>query len=231
MIEFDPPRGAGQLWTAPRRGGFSGRKPPMSAHPRLRNSGNLLLDQLPAVDFDPLESSLQRVSLTLKQVVHEFDADVAHIHFPTTALMSLMTVLEEDDPVEAATVGREGFIGMAADAGRRGEPASGDVPDGRRQHPPAGPILPGGAGRGPGIALLCIAHAAGPPDMSRTAADGPGPTRVLFRTKPSPEQGGVRHGTRSSVAESGRAGLPTFPTPPRRRPQRPPMSGNSSSGN
>ena len=85
----------------------------MSAHPRLRDSGNLLLDQLPAADFDPLEPSLQRVSLTLRQVVHEFDADVAHIYFPTTALMSLMTVLEEDDPVEAATVGREGFIGLA----------------------------------------------------------------------------------------------------------------------
>ena len=94
----------------------------MPTIPRLRDSGNLLLDRLPAAEFDPLEPSLQRVSLSLRQIVHEFDSDVAYIHFPTTALMSLMTVLEEDDPVEAATVGREGFIGLNASLGVEASP-------------------------------------------------------------------------------------------------------------
>ena len=94
----------------------------MSAHPRLRDSGNLLLDQLTDADFETLEPSLQRVSLALRQIVHEFEADVAHIYFPTTALMSLMTVLEEDDPIEAATVGREGFVGLAQALGVEASP-------------------------------------------------------------------------------------------------------------
>ncbi len=54
------------------------------------------------------------MSFTLRQIVQQFETDVGHIHFPTTALISLLTVLEEDDPVEAATVGREGFIGLSA---------------------------------------------------------------------------------------------------------------------
>ena len=57
------------------------------------------------------------MSLILKQIVHEFDADVSHVYFPTTALVSLLIVLEDDDPVEATTVGREGFVGMAASLG------------------------------------------------------------------------------------------------------------------
>ncbi|MCA1685021.1 MAG: Crp/Fnr family transcriptional regulator, partial [Planctomycetia bacterium] len=45
------------------------------------------------------------------------ETEVTHVHFPTTALLSLLAVLEEDDPVEAATVGREGFVGIAAGLG------------------------------------------------------------------------------------------------------------------
>src|SRR4051812_45259995 len=89
----------------------------MAATPRLRDTGNFLLDRLPADEFDRLEPILQRVRLALKQVVHQADAEVTHVHFPTTALVSLLTVLEEDDPVEVATVGHEGFIGLAAALG------------------------------------------------------------------------------------------------------------------
>jgi CRP-like cAMP-binding protein len=94
----------------------------MSQIPRLRDSGNDLLDRLPADEFDSLEPMLQRVSLTTRQVVHQLDADISHVHFPTTALLSLLTVLEEDDPVETATVGREGFIGLAAAMGVEASP-------------------------------------------------------------------------------------------------------------
>jgi CRP-like cAMP-binding protein len=83
----------------------------------LRDSGNHLLDQLPAAEFDRLAPSLQRVSLNIRQVIHQHGAEVTHVHFPTTALLSLLTVLEEDDPVESATVGRDGFIGLAASLG------------------------------------------------------------------------------------------------------------------
>ena len=82
-----------------------------------RDCGNLLLDRLPDEEYGPLAPWLQRVDLDLKQIVHQFEAEVSHIHFPTTALISLMIVLQEDDPIETVTVGREGFVGLAAALG------------------------------------------------------------------------------------------------------------------
>jgi CRP-like cAMP-binding protein len=84
---------------------------------RFRDSGNHLLDRLPAAEFDPLERILQRVTVPLKQVVHEYEVDVTHVHFPTTSMISLLIVLEEEDPVEVSTVGREGIVGLVTSLG------------------------------------------------------------------------------------------------------------------
>src|SRR4051812_1611829 len=94
----------------------------MTPTPRGRDTGNHLLDRLPSDEFDALEPNLRRVSLTLKQVIPQCDAEVTHVHFPTTALISLLTILEEDDPVEAQTIGHEGFIGVAAALGVEASP-------------------------------------------------------------------------------------------------------------
>ncbi len=89
----------------------------MPLTPKLRDSGNDLVDRLPQDEFDALQQKLQRTKLTLKQVIHQSGADLAHVYFPTTSLISLLTVLRDHDPVEAATVGREGFVGVAASLG------------------------------------------------------------------------------------------------------------------
>lgn len=94
----------------------------MTSTPRFRTSGNDLLDRLPDDEFDPLEPILQRVNLAAKQVVQQFDVNISHVHFPTSSLVSLLTILEEDTPVEAMTVGREGFIGVAAALGVEASP-------------------------------------------------------------------------------------------------------------
>ena len=94
----------------------------MPPTPKLRDSGNDLLDRLPADEFDALQPTLQRMSLTIKQVVHQSGVDLVHVYFPTTALISLLTVLRDDDPVEAATVGRDGFVGLAASLGIMASP-------------------------------------------------------------------------------------------------------------
>jgi CRP-like cAMP-binding protein len=80
---------------------------------RLRDTGNGLLDLLPQAEYDWLEPDLQRVSLTIKQVIQQFDTDIVYVHFPTTALASLLVVLEEDDPVEVSTVGQGGMVGQS----------------------------------------------------------------------------------------------------------------------
>ena len=94
------------------------------------------------IEKRPLKPLLQPVSFTLKQIIQQFETDVGYIHFPTTALVSVLTVLEEDDPVEAATVGREGFIGLSAVLGAA-QPESRDLPDEGGLLPRAGPSVPG----------------------------------------------------------------------------------------
>ncbi len=92
-------------------------KAPMLSTKRLRDCGNDLLDRLPADEFDPLKAILQRVSLENKQVVQQFESNVTHVYFPTTALFSLMSVLLDEDPVEVATVGRRGLVGLTSSLG------------------------------------------------------------------------------------------------------------------
>jgi CRP-like cAMP-binding protein len=89
----------------------------MTFFSKLRDSGNELLDRLPNEEFAGLEPMLQRVGLDIKQVVQHFDTEISHVYFPTTALLSLLTVLEEDDPIETSTVGKEGFVGLATSLG------------------------------------------------------------------------------------------------------------------
>lgn len=89
----------------------------MSSTPQLRDSGNQLLDRLTKDDYELLLPRFQNVSLSLRQVVHQFEDEVSYIYFPTTALFSFLTVLEEDDPVETATVGKEGFVGLTVPLG------------------------------------------------------------------------------------------------------------------
>jgi CRP-like cAMP-binding protein len=86
----------------------------MASVPRLGDSGNDLLNLLPAEEFDTLKPILQPITLKTKQILYRSHSEVSHIHFPTTALISLVTLLYEGEPVEASAVGREGFVGVAA---------------------------------------------------------------------------------------------------------------------
>jgi CRP-like cAMP-binding protein len=89
----------------------------MRAFPRLRDCGNHLLDCLPSEEYDSLSPRLRHTSWKLKDVVQEYGAEVGFVHFPTTALVSLLTIMEEEDPVEAMTMGREGMVGISAALG------------------------------------------------------------------------------------------------------------------
>ena len=68
--------------------------------------------------------------------------------------MSLMTVLEEDDPVEAGTVGREGYIGLARTLGVEASPHRAMCQmAGESLRIPVGPFLEA-LGRTPGLSRL-----------------------------------------------------------------------------
>src|ERR1700752_2072751 len=73
---------------------------------------NLLLDKLPEEESRLLQSHISRVSLTRGQPVISPNTPISDIYFPTTALLSLVTILEDGSMVESGTIGREGMSGI-----------------------------------------------------------------------------------------------------------------------
>ncbi|HZT80515.1 MAG TPA: Crp/Fnr family transcriptional regulator [Gemmataceae bacterium] len=75
-------------------------------------TGNQLLDRLPAGLFDSLAPSLEPVTLAAKEGVYDEGQPIRHVWFPTSAVISLVVVLEDGREIEATTVGREGLVGF-----------------------------------------------------------------------------------------------------------------------
>lgn len=73
-------------------------------------------DLLAAVPEDELErwlEHLELVDLPLGLVLYESGALVDHVYFPTSAIVSLLYVLENGASAEIAVVGKEGIIGIS----------------------------------------------------------------------------------------------------------------------
>ena len=75
--------------------------------------GNHLLASLPAEDFARLRPHLTCVSLLLGEVLYESGRQLRYVYFPTTAIVSLLYVLEDGASAEIAVVGNEGLIGVS----------------------------------------------------------------------------------------------------------------------
>lgn len=74
---------------------------------------NLLLDALPAAEFERLSEHLELVPLLLGQVLYEPSEHMAHVYFPTSAIISLHYVMESGASAEIAGVGNEGMLGVS----------------------------------------------------------------------------------------------------------------------
>ena len=74
---------------------------------------NHLLNALPQVDYERLEPYLESVTLKLGEVLYESGDQMRHAYFPTTAIVSLLYVLENGSSAEIAVVGNEGILGIA----------------------------------------------------------------------------------------------------------------------
>ena len=75
---------------------------------------NLLLAALPAADYSRIEPALTVIRLPLKDVLHKPGDALRHVYFPGGGFCSVLTVLEDGDMVEVATIGREGMVGVSA---------------------------------------------------------------------------------------------------------------------
>jgi CRP-like cAMP-binding protein len=74
---------------------------------------NLLLAALPASEWDRWQRDLEPVDLPLGTVLYEAGMRLTHVYFPTTAIVSLLYVLEDGASAEVAVVGFEGLVGIS----------------------------------------------------------------------------------------------------------------------
>jgi CRP-like cAMP-binding protein len=74
---------------------------------------NHLLDALPAGDFERIASNLDLITLKLGDVLYESGSRLRHVYFPTTAIISLLYVMEDGASAEIAIVGNEGILGIS----------------------------------------------------------------------------------------------------------------------
>lgn len=84
---------------------------------------NHLLNALPQVDYERLEPYLESVTLKLGEVLYESGDQMRHAYFPTTAIVSLLYVLENGSSAEIAVVGNEGILGIALFMGGQTTPS------------------------------------------------------------------------------------------------------------
>src|SRR5664279_796252 len=74
---------------------------------------NHLLAALPAAEFDRLLPHLELVPMPLGEALYESGGRLQHVYFPTTAIVSLLYVLEDGASAEIAVVGNEGILGIS----------------------------------------------------------------------------------------------------------------------
>ena len=78
-----------------------------------RPAQNDLLRSLSVVEFKRLAPHLEPFQMPLGHVVYESGRILDHVYFPTTAIVSLLYVMEDGASAEIAVVGHEGLVGIS----------------------------------------------------------------------------------------------------------------------
>lgn len=80
---------------------------------------NLLLAALPEKDYERLQPSLELIALSQGWSVYENGGELDLIYFPTTSIISLLTVSDKGETVKIAAIGKEGVFGISMLMGRK----------------------------------------------------------------------------------------------------------------
>ena len=74
---------------------------------------NRLLSALPKQEFDRLARHLDLVHMPLGHEMYDSGVKLGNVYFPTTAIVSLLHVLENGSQAEIAIIGNEGVLGIS----------------------------------------------------------------------------------------------------------------------
>jgi CRP-like cAMP-binding protein len=85
---------------------------------------NHLLAALPAAEFERVAPHLELASMRLGETLYEPGGQLQHAYFPTTAIVSLLYVMESGSSAEIAGVGNEGILGISLFMGGNTTPSS-----------------------------------------------------------------------------------------------------------
>jgi CRP-like cAMP-binding protein len=85
-------------------------------------SANRLLALLPRVEYQRLSPRLKAVSLSPRQVLYKARSPIDYVYFPTSGIVSAMTIMEDGAAIEVATIGNEGMTGLTAFIGGKTSP-------------------------------------------------------------------------------------------------------------
>jgi len=73
---------------------------------------NYLLKSLSDREFEKILPKLQQLSFALGDVLHESGDKMDHVYFPTTAIVSLLYIMENGATAEIGVVGNDGILGI-----------------------------------------------------------------------------------------------------------------------
>ena len=72
---------------------------------------NRLLQSLPPGELSQLTPLLKQVGLDVGAVLHHPGDPIEQVYFPTSGLVSLLTIMQSGEAIETAIIGREGLVG------------------------------------------------------------------------------------------------------------------------
>jgi CRP-like cAMP-binding protein len=84
---------------------------------------NHLLSALPEAAWHRWSTQLESIEMPLGQVLYESGDTLSHVYFPTTAIVSLLYVMENGASAEIAVVGNEGLVGISLFMGGESTPS------------------------------------------------------------------------------------------------------------
>jgi CRP-like cAMP-binding protein len=93
---------------------------------------NYLLAALPEAEIRRWLPELELIEMPLGEVVYEPGDVLSHVYFPTTAIVSLLYVMENGDSAEIAVAGNDGLIGISLFMGGESTPSRAVVQSGGR---------------------------------------------------------------------------------------------------